>query len=101
MNPRATQGETQAAGEGWRDAELEQHLLSIEWNSIRLLSGPAHGLVTKTVHTILPEGVGDRGSWGGGVWVQGVVGVSRWWMVVGLVSRCHSIDLLPKLRLLH
>ena len=29
-------------------------LLSIEWNSIRL-GGPAHGIVTKTVHKTLSE----------------------------------------------
>ena len=51
-------------------------LLSIKWNSIRL-SGPAHGIVTKTVHKTLPgggggqavvgvRGVGGRGRGGGG-----------------------------------
>ena len=40
---------------------IAQHLLlSIEWNSIRL-SGPAHGIVTKTVHKTLPGGGGGRG----------------------------------------
>ena len=32
----------------------------IEWNSIRL-SGPAHGIVTKTVHKTLPGGGGGQG----------------------------------------
>ena len=43
--------------------------MSFEWNSIRL-GGPAHGIVTKTVHITLPGGGGGRG-WG----VQRVVGV--------------------------
>ena len=34
--------------------------LSFEWNSIRL-GGPAHGIVTKTVHKILPGGGGGQG----------------------------------------
>ena len=61
-------------------------LLSIEWNSIRL-GGPAHGIVTKTVHkTLLGGGGGLGGGWvggcrgGGGLgngWV-GVVGVQGW-----------------------
>ena len=34
--------------------------LSIEWNSIRL-GGPAHGIVTKTVHETLPGGGGGPG----------------------------------------
>ena len=37
-------------------------LFSIKWNSIRL-GGPAHGIVTKTVHKTLPGGGG--GSRGG------------------------------------
>ena len=47
--------------------------LSFEWNSIRL-GGPAHGIVTKTVHKTLPGGSGgldmvrimveSRGWWG-------------------------------------
>ena len=52
-------------------------LLSIEWNSIRL-SGPAHGIVTKTVHKTLLGGGGGRGwcvSGGRGVVGSGVVGV--------------------------
>ena len=36
--------------------------MSFEWNSIRL-GGPAHGIVTKTVHKTLPGGGGGRG-WG-------------------------------------
>ena len=55
-------------------------LLSIEWNSIRL-SGPAHGIVTKTVQKTLPGGGG--GQRGGGVGVGGVRGVwvvgRGWW----------------------
>ena len=36
-------------------------LLFIEWNSIRI-GGPAHGIVTKTVHkTLLGGGRGGRG----------------------------------------
>ena len=42
-------------------------LLSFKWNSIRL-GGPAHGIVTKTIHKTLPGG-------GGGT----VVGVKGWW----------------------
>ena len=34
--------------------------LSIEWSSIRL-SGPAYGIVTKTVHKTLPRGGGGQG----------------------------------------
>ena len=44
-------------------------ILSFKWNSIRL-GGPAHGIVTKTVHKTLPGGGGGRGvggSRGGGV----------------------------------
>ena len=44
-------------------------LLSIEWNSIRL-GGPAHGIVTKTVHKTLPGGGGGPG----GGWVGGCRG---------------------------
>ena len=56
------------------------NLLSFEWNSIRL-SGPAHGIVTKTVHKTLPGGgqggrvMGVRGEGGGRVRVVGVKGV--------------------------
>ena len=40
-------------------------LLSAKWNSIRL-GGPAHAIVTKTVHKTLPEGgKGSRGGVGG------------------------------------
>ena len=63
--------------------------MSLEWNLIRL-GGPAHGIVTKTVHKTLP---GDGGGQGGtqvvGVNWVGVVrmvgsrgggdGVKRWW----------------------
>ena len=35
-------------------------LLSFEWNSIRL-GGPAHGILAKTVHKILPGVVGVKG----------------------------------------
>ena len=57
--------------------------LSFEWNSIRL-GGPAHGIVTKTVHITLPGGCGGRGWWGSGWWGSGVVGVGGgggqgWW----------------------
>ena len=38
--------------------------LSLEWNSMRL-GGPAHGIVTKTVHKTLPGGGGGPG----GGWV--------------------------------
>ena len=34
-------------------------LLSFEWNSIRL-GGPAHAIVTKTVHKTLPGGGGGQ-----------------------------------------
>ena len=65
-------------------------------------SGPAHGIVTKTVHKTLPRGGGGQGGWGTGR-VGG--GVQVWWGlnvgVTGGVSRCHSIDRLPKLWLLH
>ena len=33
--------------------------LPVEWNSIRQ-GGPSHGIVTKTVHTTLPSGVGGE-----------------------------------------
>ena len=47
--------------------------LSIEWNLIRLdVGGPAHGIVTKTVHKTLPGGGGGpRGGW---VWEY-----KGWW----------------------
>ena len=45
---------------------LDNLLYSFECNSIRL-GGPAHGIVTKTVHKTLPGG-------GGGQGVVGVVG---------------------------
>ena len=44
--------------------------MSFEWNSIRQ-GGPAHGIVTQTVHKTLPGG--GRGQGGGG-W-----GVQEWW----------------------
>ena len=46
-----------------------RYLLSIEWNSIRL-SGPSHGIVTKTVHKTMPGvvGVGGGGGQGGRGW---------------------------------
>ena len=47
------------------------HLLSIEWNLIRP-GGPAHGIVTKTVHKTLLGGEGAVQGVGGCVWV-GVV----------------------------
>ena len=69
--------------------------------SIRL-GGPAHGIVTKTVHKTLPGGGGGPGGkygwWGsrwwvgrGGGWV-GVVGVqgwvgTGWWGVTGGLGR--------------
>ena len=58
--------------------------MSIEWSSIRL-SGPAHGIVTKTVHKTLPGVVGGQGVVGGKVVVggSGVVGVRRWWVSRG------------------
>ena len=40
--------------------------MSLEWNSMRL-GGPAHGIVTKTVHKILPGGGGGPGGGVGGV----------------------------------
>ena len=43
----------------WTDGTDILLFLSIEWNSIRL-SGPAHGIVTKTVHKTLPEGGGGQ-----------------------------------------
>ena len=59
--------------------------MSIEWNLIRL-SGPAHGIVTKTVHKTLPGGgggaeagvmgCGGDGQRGGG---QGLRSVMGWW----------------------
>ena len=55
-------------------------LLSFEWNSIRL-GGPAHGIVTKTVHKTLPRGgagQGGRGGRVGGGGVKGVVGSRGW-----------------------
>ena len=63
--------------------------LSIEWNSIRL-GGPAHGIVTKSVHKTLPGdggGPGGGGQWGSRGWwgpkrgvvgIQGMVGVQGW-----------------------
>ena len=38
------------------------HVLSIEWNLIRL-GGPAHRILNKTVHKTLPGGGGVQG-WG-------------------------------------
>ena len=85
---------------------------SIEWN-LKILGGPAHGIVTKSVHKTLPgvvrvEGLGVVG-WGGGSWgwewrSRGGDSGDGEGMGVGLscgVSRCHSIDLLPKFWLLH
>ena len=40
--------------------------LSFEWNSIRL-GGPAHGILTKTVHKTLPGGGGGQVGKGGRV----------------------------------
>ena len=54
-------------GRGWKTCVI----LSFKLNSIRL-GGPAHGIVTKTVHKTLPGGVGSRG---GG---QGVEGGRGW-----------------------
>ena len=45
------------------------NLLSFKWNSIRL-GGPAHGIVTKTVHKFLLEG--GECQWGRGGGDQGV-----------------------------
>ena len=42
-------------------------LLYIKWNLIRL-GGPAHGIMTKTVHKTLPGGGGGPG----GGWVRGI-----------------------------
>ena len=39
--------------------------LSIKWNSIRLC-GPAHEIMTKTVHKTLPGGGGSQEGRGGG-----------------------------------
>ena len=56
--------------------------MSFEWNLIRL-GGPAHGIVTKTVHKTLSWGGGGRG-WGSrGWWGQGVVGSWEWWGLGG------------------
>ena len=64
--------------------------MSFEWNSIGL-GGPAHGIVTKTVHKTLPGGGRGEGGMGVGGWGlqgwwgqaggggQGVVGVQGWW----------------------
>ena len=50
--------------------------ICLEWNLIRL-GGPAHGIVTKTVHKTLPGGGGVKGSKGGrGSGEPGVVGRS-------------------------
>ena len=46
--------------------------------SIRL-GGPAHGIVTKTVHKTLPGVVGSRGWVGKGSW-GGCIGESRGWV---------------------
>ena len=52
--------------------------MSFKWNSIRL-GGPAHEIVTKTVHKTLPGGGGGRGVRGlGGSGGLGVVGVKGW-----------------------
>ena len=52
--------------------------------SIRL-GGPAHGIVTKTVHKTLPGcGGGSRG-WVGG-WLGGVVGWSQGWLGQAVVK---------------
>ena len=48
--------------------------LSFEWDSIRL-GGPAHGIVTKTVHKTLPGGGRSEGGMG---WVGGW-GLQGWW----------------------
>ena len=48
-------------------------LLSFELNSIRL-GGPAHGIVTKTVHKTLPGVVGVKRVGGGRVGMVGVKG---------------------------
>ena len=53
--------------------DVLDNLLSIEWDSIRL-SGPADGIVTKTVHKTLPGGWWGQGGGGEGRG-QGVVGV--------------------------
>ena len=67
-------------------------LLSIEWESIRI-GGPAHGPVTKTVHRTLPGVVGSR------VWLGRVPRAGGG--IRDGISRCHSIDRLLKLWLLH
>ena len=58
---------------------------SIKWNSIRL-GGPAHGIITKTVHKTLPGG----GGCGCKEWDLGVVGVYGveviGWAIYGLGS---------------
>ena len=48
--------------------------LSFEWNSIRL-GGPAHGIVTKTVHKTLPGNGGGQGVGGGRVGGGGIKGI--------------------------
>ena len=52
-------------------------LLSIEWNSIKL-GGPAHGIVTKTVHTSLAGGGGEGDLRGGKGRVDGKQGILSW-----------------------
>ena len=48
--------------------------MSIEWTSIRL-GGPAHGIVTKTVHKTMPGVVGAEGGLGmGGLEMLGGTG---------------------------
>ena len=66
-------------------------------------SGPAHGIVTKT-----RSGQGGGRQWcGGGQWVGNGGGRCGGWgggcqgVVGGGVSRCHLIDWLPRLWLLH
>ena len=52
-----------ANGKSELQSVLQSSFLSIEKNSIKL-GGPAHGIVTRTVHKTLPGG--GRGPGGGG-----------------------------------
>ena len=57
---------------------MSPNALSIEWNSIRL-SGPAHGIMTKTVHKTLPGGSGGQGGGGQVGRGGGGLGGKGWW----------------------
>ena len=63
--------------------------MSIKWNFIRL-GGPAHGVVTKTVHRTLPGGGGAQGV--GGYRGTGVMGFQEVDRVGDGGSVCYEID---------